>query len=78
METEIEMDEIGTGQLRAPRPSPVLEIISKQTADNANLNEGGEGMPRSEKVRHIGQSAGPNCFYLSRRIMLERPYQRDE
>lgn len=32
---------------------------SKRTADKAGLNEAGEGVPRSKKVRRTGQSAGP-------------------
>lgn len=50
---------------------------SKRTASNAGLNEGSEGIPRSEKARRrIGQSAGPDG-YIPRLIILERPYQRD-
>ena len=30
---------------------------SKRAADTAGLNEGGDGIPRSEKVRRTGQSA---------------------
>ena len=43
---------------------------------NARLNEGAEGVSRLEKVRRIGQSAGPN-HYTPRLIILGNPYRRD-
>ena len=36
---------------------------SKRTAEDVDLNEGAEGVPRSEKVRRIGQSADPIAMY---------------
>lgn len=36
---------------------------AKRTAGKADLNEGGEGVPRSGKVQYIGQSAGPIVKY---------------
>ena len=34
---------------------------SKRTADNAGLNEDGEGIHRLEKARRTGQFAGPSA-----------------
>ena len=48
----------------------------KRTAGNAGLNEGGENMPRSEKVRRIDSSTGLNR-YISRLKTFERPYRQD-
>lgn len=53
-----------------------IQDFSKRTADNAGLNEGGEDVPRSEKIRRTGSSTGPNR-YISRLMIFERPYRRD-
>ncbi len=38
-------------------------VSSKRTAGDANLNEGGEGVPKSEKVQRTGLSAAPIATY---------------
>jgi len=44
--------------IKWPKPTQpdLLRSIFKRTAGNAGLNEGGEGVPRLEKVRRTGYS----------------------
>ena len=44
----------------------------KRIAGDINLNKGGKGMLKSEKVRHKGQSIDPDRFILYL-ILLESP-----